>query len=217
MKAFQHPASMAVATPSILLVSLDPHFPFDEVYTGLFTALKYRARVSEVTTKAAFTKFFSNEEQMASLAGVLVTDAGIVKRKHRAITTKLVEYARGGGVVIIGFSFPTFVSPPDADAFFSNQLGLSWKFGNYHRETFRVSPVMARFVQPRYRSMVKDYNMKAVQLVDVPEYAQVYVSTEAENQTAVAFQAVGEGYLGWIGDVNTEAGSTGLVLAMCVL
>lgn len=202
---------MATSTQDVLLVSLEPPFPFEDMYADLLTAISSKASIIEGTTSTAVLQVLSDTEKLASLAGVLVTDTGVTQKKHKNVAAKLVEYARAGGVVIFGFTLPTFIRPLDANLFFSSQLGLDWKFGSYHREVFRLSKAMTRFVG------LKEYSMKAVQLKDVPPASRLYVSGQDANQSAVAFEQVGTGYLGWIGDVNTEEGSTRLVLAMCNL
>lgn len=205
---------MTTPTRDVLLVSLEPQIPFKDMYADLWTALTWKARIVEGTTSATVMQILSDKQKLASLAGVLVTDPGVTQKKHKNVSAKLVEYAKAGGVVIFGFSFPSFARPLDTNAFFSSQLGVSWKFGAYHREDFQLSKAvtLARFAEP---NVSREYSMKAVQLKDVTPAAQLYVS--AAGQAAAAFEQVGTGYLGWIGDVNTEEESTQLVLAMCNL
>ena len=78
-------------------------------------------------------------------------------------------------------------------------------------------------------SLPQDYSQKAVFLKNVPTAAAVYrpsgfSTTESHvfaaapvntAQTPIVFAKVGEGWLGYVGDVNNEAGSQSVVLAMC--
>jgi len=74
--------------------------------------------------------------------------------------------------------------------------------------------------------------MKAVSLKGVEERSKIYRPTEASvtqshvfapeyvddlSQAAVAYQKVGNGWLGYVGDVNSEEGSTAVIVAMCGL
>lgn len=75
------------------------------------------------------------------------------------------------------------------------------------------------------------YSLKAVFLKSVEPSAAVYLPTDESRteshvfppervdtkQTPVAFTRYGEGWLGYVGDVNTEEGSDEVILAMCGL
>ncbi|KAG8989574.1 hypothetical protein FRB94_014307 [Tulasnella sp. JGI-2019a] len=207
----------ATQDKTVLIMILEEIVPFTDMYGSLIDALSSKAKLINTKTAQDAIQHLSDATKVASLFGVLVVDGGIVHKKYKTVATRLLEYVKNGGMVIFGFGYPSFTRPSDSNTFFANQMGLPWKFGAYHRETFVLSSVVARFMQPKYRAGVKDYSMKAVQMKDVPVDARVYVSTEEENQTAAACQKVGKGYFGWIGDVNTEEGSTWLVLMMCDL
>ena len=88
----------------------------------------------------------------------------------------------------------------------------------------------ARRVLPQY-CLHSEYSQKAVFLKNVASDAAWYLPSERSRveshvfaptsvdgqQTPVAFAAVGEGWLGYVRDVNAEKGSDVAVLAMCGL
>ena len=74
--------------------------------------------------------------------------------------------------------------------------------------------------------------MKAVQIQGVPPEAAVYITTRDSaleshvfasepvhnpGQAPIFFAPIGDGFLGYIGDVNAETASTAVILAMCNL
>ena len=76
-----------------------------------------------------------------------------------------------------------------------------------------------------------EYSQKAVFLKNVAKEAAVYLPSGSSRtqslvfppaqvdceQTPVVFAHIGEGWLGYVGDVNNEAESQAVVLAMCGL
>jgi hypothetical protein len=61
------------------------------------------------------------------------------------------------------------------------------------------------------------YSQKALFVKNIEQSAAWYTETESSNEAAVAFTKVGLGSLGYVGDVNGEAGSDEVVMAMCGL
>jgi len=227
---FINPTTMPGNTPSVLLLSLEPPpWPCD-LYEELYAALRTKADVFEATTSKTALEYLSSPSH---LTAVLVTEVSVMKLKHRAVSTKLVEYTRQGGTVILGCLCSSFSRPSDINRFFQDTWGLSWRSGSYHRTTFQLNPMAnARFREDRYPSLSKSYSMKALHLKDVPVEAQVYVSNANSTIESLVFAPVpvdnrhespmilaqfGDGYLGWVGDVNAEKDSTHVVVAMCNL
>ena len=63
------------------------------------------------------------------------------------------------------------------------------------------------------------YHQKALFLKNVPRNAALYhpLARHNRSQTSVAFEAVGKGRLGYIGDVNETLGVNAVIVAMCDL
>ncbi|KAL8911603.1 MAG: hypothetical protein Q9171_003268 [Xanthocarpia ochracea] len=108
-------------------------------------------------------------------------------------------------------------------------FGLPWKYGDYHRTTFYLSQRMKTIIgQDRAVRLLREYSMKANHLKNVTERWRVYVPLEQsqsqsavfppsamdQGQTPAAFHKYGEGWLGFIGDVNNEQGTQALLMAM---
>lgn len=149
----------------------------------------------------------------------MLTDAGITHRKHASVLRKLVNFAKRGGSVVLGGAFSSFVRPLDMNSFFEKSWGLTWKSGSYHRETFyrRSSHDLVK----RSASLVSSYSMKALHVKDIQSDVAVYSPTEDSHlrtqqisESPVVHTRMGNGYLGYVGDVNYEEVSSKVILAM---
>ncbi|TVY90517.1 Uncharacterized protein LAWI1_G004397 [Lachnellula willkommii] len=202
--------------PSVLLVSLEKQSFFDDMYAEVLAVLRSKANVVEVTHIASAMEHLSRPQ--AEYAAVVVTDAGVMAKKMVAVQQKLVEYAIFGGTVIIGFHFPTFAPPKDVETFFKDQWNLNWIFKNYHREMFTLNPRAQQdpqFASRGGNNLPRQYSMKAVHLSGTKPEERIYVGEINSAASPAVFAKKGEGFLGWIGDVNTEEGTTELLLYMC--
>jgi hypothetical protein len=165
--------------------------------------------------------------------GVFITDAGIIQDKNKDLLAKIVAYAKGGGVVVIGGSFKTFegnrqadVTPAQLEAFFQKGWGLPWKMGSHRatdRKTFTLNP--NRYLHAPV-ALPDTLSMKALHLKGVRADAALYLSTGHSQldsssfrpstlvETPIAFTKFGEGLLAFIGDVGAEKATTDLIIAM---
>ncbi|KAF8061751.1 hypothetical protein FPV67DRAFT_1452635 [Lyophyllum atratum] len=215
-------ASSSSSQLFVLLLALDGDIV--EAYKQpTLAAIKDKTPVKTATSNGdALTHLAS-----PNLSGVFVIDAGITKRQSLPVLTKLVEYAKTGGSVIIGGSFSSFVRPTDMATFFEKSWGVKWKPGSYHRTTFFLNPVHE--LAKANPSLLASYSMKALHVKDTPPDVMVYKPTQQSRLESLVFSPnpvtilnespairapIGKGHLGYIGDVNWEAGSAKLVLAM---
>jgi len=198
--------------PSVLFVSLEKQPFFEDMYAETLATLNSKARVQEVTHIASAIEHLSKPQ--AEYAAVVVTDAGIIEKDFIAVQEKLVEYARTGGTVIFGFHLASFARPLDLAKFFKDKWALSWKTGDYHRETFTLSH-QALLMNRQNPDLLPEYSMKALHLSGTKPEDRVYVASPNSAQSPAIFAKYGRGFLGYIGDVNTEDGTTKLLLAMC--
>ena len=108
-------------------------------------------------------------------------------------------------------------------------FGLDWASGDYHRIDFALSPgAKGVLEQSQWYTLDKAYKVKALHLKSVSREGKVYIPTDTSKtqslvfgpaeadqaQTPAAFVNYGKGKVGYVGDVNNEAGSKKLVMAM---
>lgn len=208
---------MASTIPTILVLSLEKEPWHSEMTRSLHTQIRGQAKLIEAETKQAAYAALST-----GIKAVLVGDAAITKRKHRELASALVAYTNDGGVVLLGCLMSSFSTPRDFNRMMSCVWSLPWRFGNYSREESTLNEaVNADPIQGG--ALPKMINVKAVYLQHVAARDKIYAwgeritprtkiqqlleQYEEEDelgQAAVAFGSVGNGYLGWIGDVNLE-------------
>ncbi|TBU44822.1 TPR-like protein [Dichomitus squalens] len=114
---------------------------------------------------------------------------------------------------------------------FLARWGVPWDHGSYFRTTTALNP--AGIPAPlEEHALLPSVSMKSLHVKGAPRAHAVYLPTagshieshvfapdrlsgeEAEESPAV-LASVGQGYLGYVGDVNGEKGSTCLILEMC--
>jgi hypothetical protein len=110
--------------------------------------------------------------------------------------------------------------------FFKNVLQLPWTSGDYHRTDFTLVPNSRLAAVP---GLERVFSMKAVHIKNVAPEDVIYTPAEGaqlqshvfapmpvdkSSGVGVAFAPFGNGFVGYLGDVNTETGGFKVVLAM---
>lgn len=186
--------------------------------------IKSKVAFEDTTSKAAALRKLTERPDV-----VLITDEGITKRENAQVWDAVLEYVRGGGTAILMGVFSGMTKVPDFAAFFA-KAGLSWDSASYHRTTVHLNRgAVAEELRGR---LPASYSQKAVNLTNVADVAAWYGPDEMSHieshvfrpdnirnldEVPVAFGKVGQGNLGYIGDVNNEKESETVVLAMCGL
>ncbi|KAL0954417.1 hypothetical protein HGRIS_003403 [Hohenbuehelia grisea] len=218
---------MSDTRPTIFFVSLSYMPYFDESNASIMSTITAKGHLARAKTPAATVRYLSTHTPRA----VVVTDEGITSRTNKTALTAVLDYARNGGTVVIGFNFPSFISGPDFDRFFAQDLGLPWKRGDYHRTDFVLNLEASLPAHADRAGLPSTYSMKAVHVKGVSAEDQLYAPAAGamtqshvfapmladQRQAAAAATKMGEGILVYIGDVNGEEETEQLVLALCGL
>ncbi|MCJ1459079.1 hypothetical protein MMC28_009456 [Mycoblastus sanguinarius] len=148
--------------------------------------------------------------------------------KNQNIQIQLSKYAKAGGTVLLTCQFSNHISPPNFARMFRN-MQLPWGFGDYYRADFLLNPTFESiFGSQMFVTLKKSYSMKTVHLQNVPAEARIYLPKDKSytqsmasspsktdtTQCPAVLQKHGEGFVGFIGDVNNENGSQALMMAM---
>ncbi|KAL1963223.1 hypothetical protein VTN77DRAFT_8548 [Rasamsonia byssochlamydoides] len=201
------------------------------MYSRLIDRLAERAKIQRASAADAAVRDLASFKEDPPKA-ILITDPGVTEKKQpKALLEHLLAYVRSGGTSIFCCTFSSFIRPSDFNQFSRTKLDLPWEFGDYHRTTVHLnrSNLRARQILDHRPCVYESYSQKAVFLKKVDPSAAVYLSTEDSRteshvfylekvdvgQTPVAFTRYGEGWLGYVGDVNTEEGSDEVIL-QCV-
>lgn len=224
--------AQADSKPRILLVSLELQPFFDESYATLLDALHSKTTVQRAKTAQGAIRQLTGGGSVP-IQAVLVTDAALVNdAAHTPVWDAVLKYVRTGGTAIIMGHFSSFAHTAKLSSFF-NRAGLEWKSGDYLRTETGLNRAAVGDMADR---LPQKYSQKALSVDNVIPgdvwYAsdpdsmnQSFVfavingpsSGHRPGQAAVALAKVGEGKLGYLGDVNAEDESNTVVLAMCGL
>ncbi|KAK3185996.1 hypothetical protein K4F52_005220 [Lecanicillium sp. MT-2017a] len=212
--------------PRILLISLHKQPFFDECYEPLLNSLKAAADVQLAEDLPTALSLLSH---LPTPSGILITDEALVRSENRAIWKTVLDVVRRGATAVVMGHFPCFVRPDSIKPFFA-QAGLPWTAGAYHRTILALDRDLVGAAASD--KLPREYSQKAVFIKNVAPgdmwyktndnsvvQSLVFAPTSAHNpdETAVALARVGEGALGYIGDVNAEEESHVVVLVMCGL
>ncbi|KAG5641145.1 hypothetical protein DXG03_005884 [Asterophora parasitica] len=222
-KPKQPAAASTSSKPYVMLLSLKNEDFFAITHAQCLSALRDKLETNQALTAASAIKMLNT----AGLAGVFVTDPGIVRPENANVLARLVEFVKSGGSVVVGGFFSTFVFGNEMDAWFKNAWGLSWKGGSYHRTTF--SRNASHELVANNPAIVSSYSMKALHLGGLAEGDAVYLAADDARLQSMVFQPVkvtnhsespvvqrriGDGFIGYIGDVNAEKDTTTVLMAM---
>ncbi|OAK96087.1 hypothetical protein IQ06DRAFT_48811 [Phaeosphaeriaceae sp. SRC1lsM3a] len=208
--------------PCVLILSLGTNSSFNEFYQSILEKLNTRAAIDYATSPDSVLQTLAVQPPQV----VLVTDGSVTQ--HRNVCTKLLDYVHGGGILVLMGDFSSSIRPDDLDKFFQ-EAGLPWTKAEYLRTTVYRNDTERPLL---YSSLPSSYSQKAVFLANVSINDAWYLPTDSsrteslvfhsrqvrdKEQTPVALAKIGNGKLGYVGDVNGEEGSDAVVLAMCGL
>jgi hypothetical protein len=218
-------AAVPASPKTITAISLNQQPWFYDRFGGLMDSIESKVAFEATTSKAAALSKLTERPDV-----VLITDEGITELENAQVWDAVLEYIRGGGTAILMGSFSSMTKGPNFAPFFA-KAGLSWDSASYHRTTVHHLNRSAVAEELRGR-LPASYSQTAVNLKNVADVAAWYGSDEMShieshvfrpdnirnlNEVPVAFGKVGQGNLGYIGDVNNEKESETVVLAMCGL
>jgi hypothetical protein len=220
---------MAASKPTVFLLSLDHLEYFDSMYDNLITQLSNKANVQRAKKSDAAVRYLSSNTP----AAIIATDPAVAKSNaHPDVLQLLQSYVANGGHLIFACQFSSFITPPQMNSFWTTTFSKPWTFGDYHRTDVHLqaqtATALGAAVSTRLPQM---YSQKAVFLKNVRPAEALYGPTPDsrtqsavfppgsvdQSQIPVVWAQVGQGWLGYVGDVNGEKGSDAVVLAMCGL
>ncbi|KFH42089.1 hypothetical protein ACRE_072090 [Hapsidospora chrysogenum ATCC 11550] len=206
----------------VLMISLRKQSFFDDMYGSLLASLNSKANLRRVDHPDEAIHLLSSQP-----SAVLVTDEALSLGENQGVWEAVLQYVRNGGTCVVMGHFSGFTKPLDYKPFFA-KAGLPWDSGSYHRTTLvlnreALSNDKAVRLAPRYSQKALFVKNVAPQdswyITDDASHTQSHVfapkSANISGETAVAFASVGNGKLGYLGDVNAEEESDAVILAMC--
>ncbi|KAI1419587.1 hypothetical protein F5Y12DRAFT_788949 [Xylaria sp. FL1777] len=188
----------------VLCLCLEYESMFNALYASLISRITAKAKMDRATTQQAALDMLTQNPRPSM---IFVTDAGVVKLMK--VWERVIDCLRGGSTVVLAASFSSFVNEGQFNRCFG-KIGLPWKRGGYHRTDVSLRPGA---VDDRLKKqLLPTYSQKALYVEGVARSDVWYAGKR--DEVAVAFTKVGNGMLGYVGDVNGEDGSEAVVLAM---
>jgi len=211
--------------PLVVILALDKADFYNDMFADFNDLLKSHADVEYATTPEEARAFFNRSIKPAA---ILSADESLTISTRLTLVQEAASYVRSGGTLVFMGLFSGFTRPPNMKQLFS-KFDLPWAAGDYHRTTCALNPAMTLLSTG---GMASSYSQKALHVKNVQHSNAVYLpSSESWTESAVfaplpvddktqapaAFVGVGEGKVGYVGDVNNEDDTPTVVLRMCGL
>ena len=190
--------------PHVLCLCLEYESMFNQLYANLISKITAKATMDRATTQKAALDMLA---QTPLPSVIFVTDGGVANLTK--VWERVIDCLRQGSTVVLAASFSSFVNEGQFNRCFA-KIGLPWKRGDYYRTDVSLRPGAVNDCLKR--QLLLNYSQKALYVEGVAR-SDVWYAGE-EDEVAVAFTKVGDGMLGYVGDVNGEDGSEMVVLAM---
>lgn len=215
----------AGAKPVIVVLTLDKPEFFNDMYEGFIRLLKTKAEFRQPNTPEEARAAFNSHPKPAA---ILSADESLTVSTRISLVHDALSYVRSGGVLVFMGLFSSFTRSPNIKTLFS-RFDLPWESGSYHRSTFKLNREMTHFEKS---GLAASYSQKALHLANVTYDDAVYLPGDESviesnvfgprrvtdrTETPAAFAKVGEGKIGYVGDVNNEDETTPMILGMCGL
>lgn len=215
-----------LAKPRILSISLDHYSFVDRKFGSLFTKIQASSVFQRVEDGQSAKRVLLEDPPPHA---VLITDGALTRREYASVWDAVLKYIQQGGTAVIMGFVAGSVNQLSIKPFFA-KAGLDWELGSYYRSMLVLNSqvVGANLVS----KLLPVYCPKAVYLRNVKYSEAWYVTygysvTESlvsqggdvlmAGESPVLLACVGQGKLGFVGDVQGEEGSEAAVLAMCGL
>jgi hypothetical protein len=197
--------------PRVVSISLEKRAFFEELYGPFLT---------KIQASSTFQCVDDGQSAMLMLVqhplpdAVLITDEVLTLKENASVWDAVLRYIRRGGTAVIMGLFSGFVKPSGLKDFFAT-AGLEWEFASYHRTTLKLNPQQVGVNVAS--KLLPEYSQKAVFLKHAKRSEACYVADEDSvteshvfpgrdvhiaGESPVLLARVGEGKLGYIGDVN---------------
>ncbi|PBK64732.1 hypothetical protein ARMSODRAFT_868816, partial [Armillaria solidipes] len=208
--------------PSVLILALAQERFLYSGYVQLMESMKACATVTQVETKGEFAR----EMKFSPPTVVIAIDAGISEPENSVVLQRLLQYTREGGTTICCCNFSGAIHNARVKTFFAT-WGLPWDLGSYFRTTVHLNQAATGMV---LEGRPESYSLKSMTLLNVARRHRIYAPSPTSrvesnvfgpneipidvNECPCAYGPVGRGWLGYVGDVNNEDGSTRVIMAM---
>ena len=225
----------------VLIITGDIDSLFIDVWESMILALKAKADVVFSKDPAISNQLLLSGD-VSSVLVVSPQPFLSTQKPYRILRDNVRSFAeRQGGTVLFCGTFSSFINSITFDSYFENEWKLPWRFGDYHRTTFTLNPrfdstgrgqAASSTFHPIEAGLDKSYSQKAPNVKGIPMSIMLYVTISESmleslvwsatpvndhTQSPAILQCFGRGHVGYLGDCNSEDGTTKAVLGLCGL
>lgn len=197
-----------MSTPRILIISLHYQDMFEGICGNLLEKLQSKATVQLVndqeTAAAALAELPST---------ILITDEALTCEENATLWDAVLNCTKAGSTSVFMGQFSSFVVPGNIKTLFA-KANLPWESASYNRTPVVINQVATG--DHVAQKLPETYSQKAVFLKNVAPEDTWYMAEET-GESAIALARVGQGRLGYAGDVNSEEETESVILAICGL
>ncbi|KAL9112302.1 MAG: hypothetical protein Q9227_003420 [Pyrenula ochraceoflavens] len=187
--------------PTVLLISLEKEDLLRELFADHLNALSTHAKTVEATTKKEALTLLKQKPLAA-----ICTDAAITKPKNVNFAWQVASYANSGGFVVFAGLFALRTTRDEFDELMKTVFQQSWRMGHCEDDYCTFNSNCANeivMVDEATKQYVKEVKVKAAFLRHVREIDQLYMpKTYAQGGTPVAMTDLGNGWVGFVGDMQ---------------
>ncbi|KAM0723627.1 hypothetical protein Q7P37_000615 [Cladosporium fusiforme] len=210
--------------PHIALIALEEPEIFDtNMLAGFLRQLESKAQLEKVREQWPARQAFMRHPPSTA---IICPDGWLAQEKRMTLVQPALKYVRDGGILIFTGLFAEFSEPTDVNKLFS-RFELPWELGDYTRFESILNPAMANFDTLH---LPRAFSSDVIPLNNVANEDAVYLpaemsrwgarldSTTSPSDSTTASSALvklGQGKIGYIGDVFFEEETAPLILAMC--
>lgn len=213
-----------MSSSRILIISLSEGSFFEEISHRILATLRSKTTVQLAKDPDSTVQLLAQQPST-----ILIADEALTENNYSHIWGAVLQCVRQGSTAVVMGQFSSFVRPDNMKLFFS-KAGLSWDGGSYTRTTLVLN--QAAVGDMLATQLPKSYSQKALFVNNVVSSDAWYTTDEdsvvesrvfgptpvnTPGETPVAMARVGEGRLGYVGDVNAEEETDAVILAMCDL
>ncbi|EPE04771.1 rnase h domain protein [Ophiostoma piceae UAMH 11346] len=194
------------AKPRILALALETAQPLHDTYLYRVAPM---AEMRIATSEEAAVLMLAQESPPPV---IIAADAALFGRK--TLSERVIDNVRRGATLIVTGASVS-LAPPNSFNQLCVKMGLAGTYSAYTRANVTLQKdVVGDSLAPKLRA---EYRMKAVFLKDMPKSAMWYVSDDDPALSSVVLAPLGQGKVGFIGDVTEDEATLIAFEAMCDL
>ncbi|KAK6536745.1 hypothetical protein TWF281_000962 [Arthrobotrys megalospora] len=203
------PAYVPPDNSEVLVIQLTPSeaWAVENRHGEFIKRIKETIGLTVVTSADEAIKFINSQHP----AFILAVDSEFANPNYRRLQNEVAFIVEHGAAFIMCGEFPRNVDTDNFRQMALNAFNLGWEPGPVHKGIFSLhKPCDVLDGIHRANGVEMDLEIAAALVHNVDDRSRLYIckgldadeDTKFKNFAALAFEKRGQGYLGWVGDIN---------------